>query len=47
MPREVYRAVRTYIDEYNYERPHQSIGYMQPAELYLGELKSEEALTTA
>lgn len=35
-PREVYRAVRTYIDEYNHERPHQAIGYRKPAELYFG-----------
>lgn len=30
VPREVYRAVRTYIDEYNYERPHQAINYRKP-----------------
>ncbi|RJX18018.1 MAG: IS3 family transposase, partial [Desulforudis sp.] len=29
-PREVYRAVRDYIDEYNYVRPHQAIGYEKP-----------------
>lgn len=26
-PREVYRAVREYIDEYNFVRPHQTISY--------------------
>jgi len=41
-PREVYRAVRTYIDEYNYERPHQAIGHQKPADLYFGQLKPAE-----
>lgn len=47
MPREVYRAVRTYIEEYNYDRPHQGIKDKKPAELYLGLFKPEKALTTA
>lgn len=41
-PREVYRAVRTYIDEYNYERPHQAISHQKPADLYFGQLKPAE-----
>lgn len=36
-PQEVYRAVREYIDEYNFVRPHQSIGYEKPATLYFGQ----------
>ena len=47
MPREVYRAVRTYIDEYNYERPHQAINYGKPAELYFGQVRPIKPLTTA
>jgi len=47
MPKEVYRAVRIYIDEYNYHRPHQSISYRKPAELYYGQLKPVKSLTTA
>jgi putative transposase len=41
-PREVYRAVRDYIDEYNYVRPHQAIGYEKPATMYFGRAQSAE-----
>lgn len=41
-PREVYRAVREYIDEYNHVRPHQAIGYEKPATMYFGKMQSEE-----
>lgn len=33
-PREVKRAVTSYINEYNHIRPHQSIDYKKPYELY-------------
>jgi putative transposase len=33
-PKEVYRDVRAYIDEYNRVRPHQSLHYAKPAEFY-------------
>jgi putative transposase len=33
-PKEVYRDVRAYIDEYNSVRPHQSLHYSKPAEFY-------------
>lgn len=33
-PREVYRDVRAYIDEYNCIRPHQSLAYAKPAQFY-------------
>ncbi len=33
-PKEVYRDVRAYIDEYNRIRPHQSLDYAKPAEFY-------------
>lgn len=48
VPREVYRAVRNYSDEYNYERPHQAINYEKPANLYFAGLKpAESTLATA
>lgn len=46
-PRDVYRAVRNYIDEYNFIRPHQSLNYGKPAELYYGLIKPVKSLTTA
>jgi len=41
-PREVYRAVRDYIDEYNLVRPHQAIGYEKPATMYFGRAQAAE-----
>lgn len=41
-PREVYRAVRDYIDEYNLVRPHQAIGYEKPATMYFGRAQTAE-----
>ncbi|WP_422120685.1 IS3 family transposase [Koleobacter methoxysyntrophicus] len=37
-PRQVRQGITEYIDEYNYERPHQSLGYKTPAEVYFGEI---------
>lgn len=47
-PQDVYRAVRDYIDEYNFVRPHQAIGYKKPANLYFGQARfSKTPLTIA
>lgn len=43
-PKEVYRAVRTYIEEYNNTRPHQALGYETPASIYYGLISSAEAI---
>ena len=43
-PKEVYRAVRTYIEEYNNTRPHQALGYETPASVYYGLISSAEAI---
>lgn len=43
-PKEVYRAVRTYIEEYNNTRPHQALGYETPARIYYGQISSAEAI---
>lgn len=31
---DVYDAIKTFIGEYNHERPHQSLGYQYPSEVY-------------
>jgi putative transposase len=33
-PRETRQGIARYLDFYNYERPHQSLGYQTPAEVY-------------
>jgi putative transposase len=33
-PKQVYQDVRTYIEEYNRSRPHQSLAYAKPIEFY-------------
>lgn len=45
-PQEVYRAVRDYIDEYNFVRPHQAIDYEKPATLYFGQARSSKTPLT-
>lgn len=45
-PQDVYRAVRDYIDEYNFVRPHQAIGYEKPANLYFGQARSSKTPLT-
>lgn len=37
-PRDLRVGIREYIEEYNTERPHQTHGYMTPAEIYLERL---------
>ncbi|MBQ7991126.1 MAG: IS3 family transposase [Oscillospiraceae bacterium] len=34
-PLELRQLVSTYIETYNYERPHEALGYMYPVDLYL------------
>lgn len=34
-PRQARQGLTTYFQLYNYQRPHQSLGYLTPAELYL------------
>lgn len=33
-PRELRQGIKAYVDEYNFERPHQSLGYFYPAKVY-------------
>jgi len=33
-PRELRLGIKAYVNEYNYERPHQSLGYQYPAKVY-------------
>jgi len=35
-PRELLRGIKKYIEEYNAERPHQSIGNNYPADVFAG-----------
>jgi putative transposase len=36
---ELYRSLKRYFDFYNHERPHQSLNYMTPSEVYFGQNK--------
>lgn len=36
-PKEARQQIGKFIDEYNYDRPHQSLGYLTPAEVYFQE----------
>ena len=38
-------SLRRYFDFYNYERPHQSLGYKTPSEVYYGESEKHTNLT--
>lgn len=40
-PREARQQIGSFIHEYNYDRPHQSLGYLTPAEIYLQEERSD------
>jgi len=37
-PREARQGLMAYLDFYNNERPHQSLGYQTPAQLYFGDM---------
>jgi len=41
-PRELRAGVRSYINEYNSERPHQSLGYATPDSVYYGMFNTAE-----
>ena len=41
---ELRQLTKDYIDDYNYERPHQSLDYKTPAECYYGERLELEAV---
>jgi putative transposase len=43
-PKKVYRAVRTYIEEYNNIRTHQALDCEIPASIYYGLISSAEAI---
>ena len=43
-PKEVYRAVRTYIEEYYNTRPHKALGCETPASIYYRLISSAEAI---
>lgn len=34
IPRELRQGIKAYVNEYNYERPHQSLGYQYPVQVY-------------
>jgi putative transposase len=36
-PKEARQQIGKFINEYNYDRPHQSLGYLTPAEIYFQE----------
>jgi len=41
---EARKNIDAYIDFYNHRRPHQSLGYQTPAEIYFAEKKNADAL---
>lgn len=42
-PLEAYQSLKQYFHFYNHERPHQSLDYQTPAELYFQTMKNEKA----
>ena len=40
-PRQARRSIEQYLTFYNYERPHQSLGYLPPARVYLQTVAAE------
>jgi putative transposase len=43
-PREARESIRKFIHKYNHERPHQSLKYHTPAEVYLEGMKPEDPI---
>nr|WP_245630293.1 IS3 family transposase [Alicyclobacillus acidiphilus] len=46
-PREARESIRKFIYKYNHERPHQSLRYHTPAEIYLMNMKPEDPIPTS
>ncbi|MDQ0191300.1 transposase InsO family protein [Alicyclobacillus cycloheptanicus] len=44
--REARESIRTFIQKHNHERPHQSLRYHTPAEIYLMGMKPEDPIPT-
>ena len=42
-PKALRRGIAAYVDDYNYRRPHQNLGYLTPAEVYTGIFQEEKA----
>ena len=45
-PKEARQGIAKYIDFYNNQRPHQSLNYRTPAEVYFGDRTGEGACLT-
>lgn len=45
-PREARDSIREFIHKYNHERPHQSLRYHTPAEIYLKSMKPKDPIPT-
>jgi putative transposase len=43
-PKDARKGLTRYLDFYNYERPHQSLDYRTPAEVYYNHVKVQDAL---
>ena len=43
-PKEARQGLTRYMDFYNYERPHQSLNYHTPAEMYYNQVKLQDTL---
>lgn len=46
-PKDARKGLTQYLDFYNYERPHQSLDYRTPAEVYYNHVKVHDALTNS
>ena len=46
-PRELRQEIKGYIYEYNYERPHQSLGYKRPHQVYRASFEQSKATQAA
>jgi len=43
-PHEAYQGLRHYLNFYNYQRLHQSLGYLTPAQVYFNDLQAQPSL---